>query len=229
MSAEAGWHASRYNLVAPAKTPASSMNDDRTMRMETEYLIVGAGVAGSVLAWLLRQAGREVLLIELRDSREKEKPCAGALGAEALSCIESVYGAQALRQLGVTRPPRLSLMCLGKEVAGGVSFATVPRRRLDSWLLAQCIGAGAVIRDRVHLASVGDAAGLAWPTDGGGIHYALLSACLLAESLLGGIPYEEAMASVVEPILREARRAEDSYLRKVFRIALGSRGKTQGL
>lgn len=38
---------------------------------DVEFLIVGAGAAGCTLAWLLRQAGREVLLLELRDAREK--------------------------------------------------------------------------------------------------------------------------------------------------------------
>ena len=49
---------------------------------------------------------------------------------------------------------------------------------------------------------IGDAAGLADAFGGGGIHYALVSAQLLANSLLGSTPYTQAM----EPHLQELKK-----------------------
>lgn len=64
---------------------------------------------------------------------------------------------------------------------------------------------------------VGDAAGLI--TDlGGGIHYAIGSAALLADSLAGGEPYEDAMAPTVAEVTGMARSIELSYLMRCVQI-----------
>ncbi len=55
---------------------------------------------------------------------------------------------------------------------------------------------------------IGDAAGLIQPNTGAGIHYALLSAKLLAESFLQGDPYEEKMGPVAKNMTRFAETAK---------------------
>ena len=45
----------------------------------TQYLIIGAGLAGSVLAFLLRRSGSEVILAELSDTKSKDKLCGGIM------------------------------------------------------------------------------------------------------------------------------------------------------
>ena len=60
--------------------------------VRAEVLIVGAGLAGCVLAWLLRQAGHDVLVVELCDLREKDKLCGGILAVEVVRMIEDIYG-----------------------------------------------------------------------------------------------------------------------------------------
>ena len=133
----------------------------RSLRLNTEFLIVGAGAAGCTLAWLLRQAGRDVLVIELHDTRSKDKLCGGALGDDGLRAIEDIFGKDALTELSPTYPPCLRSRCLDRETVCDLPFATLPRKRLDDWLLARCIAAGAEIRDLTRLESIDEKARMA--------------------------------------------------------------------
>ena len=38
-----------------------------------DILIIGAGLAGSILGFLLRMSGKDVLMVELLDAKEKDK------------------------------------------------------------------------------------------------------------------------------------------------------------
>ena len=46
---------------------------------ETDILVVGAGAAGASLGYLLKQAGKDVLLLEMLDAKKKNKLCAGII------------------------------------------------------------------------------------------------------------------------------------------------------
>ena len=48
-------------------------------RIRVDFLIVGAGLAGSVVGFLLKKAGADVLALELLDAKTKEKLCGGML------------------------------------------------------------------------------------------------------------------------------------------------------
>ena len=325
------------------------------MSKRVEYLIVGAGAAGSALALLLREAGCEVLLLELRDLASKDKLCGGVLGREAIEGLRAIFGEGALAELDPIFPPFLRNRCLDHELARPLDFAALPRKRLDDWLVARCQEAGVEVLDRMRLDSVdgerrmascvdlrsgervrigfatlvgadgatsavrrlcagrkqrvmpafegevplagkdivfgyhplrkgycwyiptgeaanvgcmlhdgspeacrawlqdfceglgiafpalrgapiptgddvllrvdegvwfvGDAAGLARPFDGGGIHYAFASARLLAEAFLGGAPYEEAMRPMLAEIGEMADNLERDYFFNALRIA----------
>lgn len=70
-----------------------------------------------------------------------------------------------------------------------------------------------------HTYLVGDAAGLASPINGGGIHYALISARILAESLRSGQSYEDAMRPLVDQLAQEAAERDWAYLRISILVA----------
>ena len=347
-------------MTGLASSQVKSHLVNRGLALHAEHLIVGAGAAGCTLAWLLRQAGRGVLVLELCDAQVKDKLCGGALGVEAVDEIEAIFGEGVLAELAPARPPHLRNRCLEREVVTSVPFVTLPRKRLDDWLLARCEAAGVEVRDRVRLVSidegarvatcenlrtgeamqigydvlvgadgassavrrllagrrqrlvaaiegpvlpacedvvfahlpakpgycwhiptgdaanagcmlhggsaadcrawlsdfcedlgvspallrgapipsgddvllragkeawlVGDAAGIVRPLDGGGIHYALTSARLLAASLLGGDPYEEAMRPLVEDIAQMAAEKEMSFF--LLPLGIARKGRT---
>ena len=126
----------------------------KDLHMETEFLVVGAGAAGCTLSWLLHQAGRNVLMLELHDKALKDKLCGGILSKKALLEIEMIFGEGALLELAPTRPTRFRSWCLGWEVIVDGPFATLPRKRLDDWLLARCENAGVRVLDRMRILSV---------------------------------------------------------------------------
>ena len=80
-------------------------------------------------------------------------------------------------------------------------------------------GEDILLRADEHIFLAGDAAGLASPIDGGGIHFALASARMLAASLLGEDPYEEAMQPVVEKLADKAAKRDEIYLLNSLLIA----------
>jgi 2-polyprenyl-6-methoxyphenol hydroxylase-like FAD-dependent oxidoreductase len=110
-----------------------------------DAIIVGAGPAGSTCAYRLATAGASVLLLD-RARFPRDKPCGGAVTARALrelpveidDVVERVVSRFELRL---------------RHRRGFSRAATVPlaymtqRRRLDSYLLARAIDAGAELRD----------------------------------------------------------------------------------
>lgn len=68
---------------------------------------------------------------------------------------------------------------------------------------------------------IGDAAGLAWPTNGCGIAHALASSRLLAASLAGGTPYEEAMVPTVASFADRAARRNAWFFNTWIRVCRG--------
>ena len=69
-----------------------------------------------------------------------------------------------------------------------------------------------------------DAAGLVDASTGGGIHFAVQSACLLAESFAGGTPYEEAMRPTLAGLSVQARQNEALYRQLGMRMMLDVAG-----
>ncbi len=78
-------------------------------------------------------------------------------------------------------------------------------------------GDDVVLRHGHNVWFVGDAAGLI--TDlGGGIHYAIESAALLADSLAGGAPYEDAMAPTVANVTGGAQSIKVNHFMRCMQV-----------
>jgi len=62
------------------------------IRIRVDYLVVGAGLAGSVAGFLLKRAGADVLALELLDAKTKEKLCGGLMQKKVLMHLAQVFG-----------------------------------------------------------------------------------------------------------------------------------------
>ena len=136
-----------------------------TRELRVEYLVVGAGAAGCVLGYLLRQAGADVLTLEICDLATKDKLCGGALGTEAIVYISRIFGEQALDELSPGKPDLFVRRTLDRSYTIPCEFATMTRKRFDDWLLAQYVAAGGKTLDRIRLDSLDASAHLAICTD----------------------------------------------------------------
>ena len=96
----------------------------RTTDRSADVIVVGAGPAGSAAAWRLRQAGREVVVLEKADF-PREKVCGDGL---------TPRGVKALQDLGIDTSPRAGwVRHKGLRVHGGGVVTEVDWPRLETW------------------------------------------------------------------------------------------------
>lgn len=122
--------------------------------------IVGAGPAGSLLAFHLARGGASVFLFDA--SHPREKPCGGGLTGKALDLLPPAPPADPL-------PARWTSACRfesgdGEAVEIGLAspVAVAARRELDAWLLRQAVSAGAShLAERVVAVDAGGRLGTA--------------------------------------------------------------------
>lgn len=92
----------------------------------TEFLIVGAGAAGSTMGYLLRKAGKDVLALEMLDAQSKNKLCAGLLEPPAERAFYNVFGIT-MDEAGLAPQvvPSLYLLCGERGLVKHLPNATV--------------------------------------------------------------------------------------------------------
>ncbi|WP_091770258.1 geranylgeranyl reductase family protein [Blastococcus aurantiacus] len=95
-----------------------------TTDRSADVIVVGAGPAGSAAAWRLRQAGREVVVLEKADF-PREKVCGDGL---------TPRGVKALQDLGIDTSPQAGwVRHKGLRVHGGGVVTEVDWPRLQHW------------------------------------------------------------------------------------------------
>ena len=128
----------------------------------TEVIVVGAGPAGSTAAFVLAQAGLEVLLLEKRRF-PRDKLCGGFLAARTLGLLEELHGREAPAALYHHTDDRFQVWHAGALLADrrlGDRMAFVQRIEFDHFLAEQARRAGAVLEEEQ------EAVGVAWEPDG---------------------------------------------------------------
>ncbi|HFK4762354.1 TPA: FAD-dependent oxidoreductase [Citrobacter farmeri] len=117
-----------------------------------DAIVVGAGVAGTVAAYVMAKAGLDVLVIERGNSAGSKNMTGGRLYAHVIERIMPGFGQQAPVERKVTRE-KISFMTEESattldyhreqaDVPGQASY-TVLRNRLDPWLMEQAEAVGA--------------------------------------------------------------------------------------
>ena len=134
------------NVKIPAAKDASE-----TRTFEADYLIIGAGLAGSVLGFLLSRDGSGVLNVEIRDIGEKDKLCAGFMNSYAVECIAEVFGEDAIGQIRATDSLPWIWRSYGREVVERGRFRVVRRKALDDYCLRRLLEAGGSVHDRTRI------------------------------------------------------------------------------
>ena len=130
-------------------------------RIRVDFLIVGAGLAGSVAGFLLKKAGAGVLALELLDAKTKEKLCGGMLFETTPVQFAQVFGEgcmDALRPVRIKHRDRYA----GREIIREKDvFYTLSRKRLDDYCLERYLQVGGTLQDRTTVRGIDDSAGVA--------------------------------------------------------------------
>ncbi len=118
------------------------MSDDKF-----DAIVVGAGVAGTVAAYVMAKAGLDVLVIERGNSAGSKNMTGGRLYAHSIESIMPGFATSAPIERVVTREKspltEESAVTLDFHRAPLLRPYTVLRNKLDPWLMAQAEQAGA--------------------------------------------------------------------------------------
>ena len=122
---------------------------------DTQYLIIGAGLAGSALAFLLRRSGSKVILAELLDTKTKDKLCGGVMLNSAIQSFEKIYDVEPQQVLPLHKVKGFRQRFAGKEIlAENMEYFSLPRKSLDNFTLERALEVGAKLFDRVAIKNV---------------------------------------------------------------------------
>ena len=126
-------------------------------RIRVDFLIVGAGLAGSVAGFLLKKAGADVLALELLDAKTKEKLCGGIMNKRALTYVAKVFGEGCMDALRPMHIEKVWDRYAGLEILieSDVYYA-LPRKRLDDYCLERYLQAGGTLQDRTTVRGIDD-------------------------------------------------------------------------
>jgi flavin-dependent dehydrogenase len=162
-----------------------------------DVAVVGAGPAGSLLAWRLARDGARVAVFDA--SHPREKPCGGGLTRRALDLLPPAPPSDPLpaREVSRCRLESHDGERVDAELQAPVAIAS--RRELDGWLLRRAVEAGAV-HDPRRVVEVDSAGGLR--TADGARHAADVIAgadgagSLVRRTFLRPVPAERRMMAV---------------------------------
>lgn len=119
-----------------------------------DYLIVGAGLAGSTCAYLLRKAGCDVVLLERLDVSKKAKLCAGLVTPRAMRELDIIFDKWSNK---LVKSRFTSMRC---DAAGitvdldRIRMCSVERRELDAFALDAFRDCGGELVDRFHVRAI---------------------------------------------------------------------------
>ncbi len=126
-----------------------------------EILIIGAGLAGATLGFLLRQAGEDVLMLELLDAREKDKLCGGLMTGWTALQFDEIFGQGSFDTLSPMRMDYILKRYDGYELQEEFDLRTLPRKRMDDCALDRYLAPEGRLLDRIAVRRIDDETGLA--------------------------------------------------------------------
>ncbi|MDP9800317.1 electron transfer flavoprotein-quinone oxidoreductase [Arcanobacterium wilhelmae] len=127
-----------------------------------DVIVVGAGVAGSVAAYLLAKQGHEVLLIERGETVGEKNLSGGVFYSQVMEEIMPGFAANAPVERVITRnvvsflneKSSINIEYTDERLAEPVNAVSVLRAKLDPWLAEQAEEAGATVMSGIKVESL---------------------------------------------------------------------------
>ncbi len=126
-----------------------------------DTLIIGAGLAGSILGFLLRMSGKDVLMVELLDAKEKDKLCGGLMGLRIYDQFEDTFGKEMTDALSPIQIDAILERCCGYEKEFKTHGISLPRKSLDDYVLHRYLELEGRLLDRMATREIDDENGIA--------------------------------------------------------------------
>lgn len=119
-----------------------------------DYIIIGAGLAGPACAYLLKQAGCDVLLLERLDLTTKSKLCAGLVTPRAMRELNLIFNNV---PNNIFKSQFTSMRCIAAGIPvdlNGIEMRSVERRELDRFAFERYQHEGGETLDRFHIRAI---------------------------------------------------------------------------
>ena len=126
-----------------------------------DILIIGAGLAGAILGFLLRRSGKDVLMVELLDAKEKDKLCGGLMSGNIFEQYEAAFGKGISDALSPIRMDTIIERGYGYEKESKRDVISLPRKRLDDYVLHRYLELEGRLVDRMATREIDDEKGIA--------------------------------------------------------------------
>ena len=126
-----------------------------------DILIIGAGLAGSILGFLLRMSGKDVLMVELLDAKEKDKLCGGLMSGGLFGQYEDTFGKGISDAVFPIRMDSMLERCCGYEIESKGTIISLSRKRLDDYVLHRYLELEGRLLDRMATREIDDEKGIA--------------------------------------------------------------------
>jgi flavin-dependent dehydrogenase len=113
-------------------------------------IIIGAGLAGCTLGYLLRIEKKNVLIIEKQNIKAKNKLCGGLLTNKSYDLLNKIYGNKNIIKLPITRHNKVTIVNndIMFEIKD-INTYSLYRKELDDFVLNSYIKHGGEILDNV--------------------------------------------------------------------------------
>lgn len=122
--------------------------------MHYDYIIVGAGLAGSMLAYLLKKEGYNCLVIEKQALNTKFKLCGGLLTTKSYSILTSYFDKEEIDNIVLNSYKDCLFNSENSFEVDGIDIREVDRTKLDNYVLEQYLKLGGKVLEKSKASSI---------------------------------------------------------------------------
>ncbi len=119
-----------------------------------DYLIVGAGLAGSMLGYLLQKEGYKVIILEKQILSNKKKLCAGIITPKTYSLLISEFPKQDIDNIIKTQFCECDIVDKTKITLKDIDIKIVDRKQLDDYILEQYLKLGGKVVEKCKIDNI---------------------------------------------------------------------------
>ena len=99
-----------------------------------DFIIIGAGLSGCVLGYLLRKQNKKVLIVEHKKIKNKSKLCGGLLTQKSYNLLNDIYDND-IKELDFISHHKSYIVNNNKKIEFDISLYTIYRKELDDFVL----------------------------------------------------------------------------------------------
>lgn len=120
-----------------------------------DTIIIGGGLAGCVLGYLLKQQDKNVLIIEKQSFKNKNKLCGGLLTEKSYDLLIEIYGDSEIEDL-ITNKHTSGIITNNNKsfTIKNINTYSVYRKKLDDYVLNKYLSVGGEILDNTTYSNV---------------------------------------------------------------------------